>query len=66
MGWGGRDGLQKRGVFYCEMPNFEARLTDGLIKCEKRCGSVGMLRHEYIVNGVWKWKGVDFPLFSAN
>ncbi len=37
------DDLQKRGVFYCEMPNFEAPLTDGLMKCERRCGTVGML-----------------------
>ena len=43
---------KREGCFTARCPNFEARLTDGLMECEKRCGIVRMLRHEYIVNDV--------------
>jgi hypothetical protein len=49
--------------------NPESPLTDGLIKCEKRCGTVGMLLGfgYYKSNDVLEMgRGAGFPLFSAN
>jgi len=55
---------KREGCFTARCPNFEARLTDGLMKCERRCGTVGMLRHEYIVNDVLEMgRGQVSPIF---